>query len=37
MSKVLEVRIQLLGGLITSNIQVFCSQKLSGDASDVVF
>ena len=37
MSKSSEVRIQLLGGLIPSNIEVFCLQKPSGDASDSDF
>ena len=35
-SKVLEVRIQLPGGLIPSNIEVFCPQKSTGDAPDSV-
>ena len=37
MSKVSEVRIQLPGGLIPSNIDVFCPQKSSGEAPDSVF
>ena len=37
MSKVSEVRIQLQGGLIPSNIQVFSSQMSSRDAPDLVF
>ena len=37
MSKVSEVRIQLPGGLIRTNIEVFCPQKPNGDAPDLVF
>ena len=37
MSNVLEVRIQLPGGLIPSNIEVFCMQKPSSDASNLIF
>ena len=37
MSKVSKVCIQLPGGLIRSNIDVFCPQKLSSEAPDSVF
>ena len=37
MSTVSKVRIQLPSGLISTNIEVLCPQKPSGDAPDSIF